>query len=655
MNLQDLTEYAASQHGIREECRWPDRPGLSVLCHPRTEKWLAVLIRQWNEAAGEMREICELRADPKILNAPHPAWIRRPVRMNGSNWIAIVMTGQTDAAQVFRLLDQAVQTMDAGYTFSLAGPACTSSSFQYRETPLVFADTPVSAGTASPGPAAESIPARLIRMMDLYDYQDRQPGHRARNFLRQARFMADFRDSQPWDGHVRSMFPVYHDLNLRLLRGYFTWRTAVRQGQWLRMDASVAVIYVYELLNLVGLRTPEEALEKLREFEQKYALTEQGTPELQRSLRRWICDFAILHQLDPAVVRDCSHPETMKRDDALSVLKEPADHTDQEVFDALCAFGPKKMSDSILAREETGQGVHLMARIWCTLAAAGENGGEFTACFGQQKRSGWYPLSNAVWLDPEPDLETVYVLSTVRSWQKQGGNWYEWRHESLYFDQKRLHILLRTADRLIREQLDLRGKLKPRPEESWAEPVIRQALEQEQIRLRQQQQEAAKAAIRIDFSSLERIRQDAALTRDSLLTEEETSQEMPTENRGAAAETPLPADGSAPAVKPQDEALSAEAPGAATAPADIGRENPLPQLDVVHMEILKALLEDDAARVQTLLQTGFLMPAVVTDAINEALYDWIGDNALECDGNRIVLAEDYMEDVRSILKGDEDA
>ena len=114
MNLRDLTEYASSQHGIREECRWPDRPGLSVLCHPRTEKWLAVLIRQWNEAAGEMREICELRADPKILGSPHPAWIRRPVRMSGPNWIAIVMTDQTDAAYVFRLLDQAVQTWKSG-------------------------------------------------------------------------------------------------------------------------------------------------------------------------------------------------------------------------------------------------------------------------------------------------------------------------------------------------------------------------------------------------------------------------------------------------------------------------------------------------------------------------------------------------------------
>lgn len=99
--------------------------------------------------------------------------------------------------------------------------------------------------------------------------------------------------------------------------------------------------------------------------------------------------------------------------------------------------------------------------------------------------------------------------------------------------------------------------------------------------------------------------------------------------------------------------MSAEAPGAATAPADIGRENPLPQLDAVHIEILKALLEDDAARVQTLLQTGFLMPAVVTDAINEALFDGIGDNVLECDGTRIVMAEDYIEDVRSILEGDE--
>jgi hypothetical protein len=42
---------------------------------------------------------------------------------------------------------------------------------------------------------------------------------------------------------------------------------------------------------------------------------------------------------------------------------------------------------------------------------------------------------------------------------------------------------------------------------------------------------------------------------------------------------------------------------------------------------------------------------VVTDAINEALFDEIGDNALECDGDSIALVKDYREDVMDILGG----
>jgi hypothetical protein len=43
------------------------------------------------------------------------------------------------------------------------------------------------------------------------------------------------------------------------------------------------------------------------------------------------------------------------------------------------------------------------------------------------------------------------------------------------------------------------------------------------------------------------------------------------------------------------------------------------------------------------------MASVVTDAINEALFDEIGDNVLECDGNTISLVEDYREDLTDLL------
>ena len=45
------------------------------------------------------------------------------------------------------------------------------------------------------------------------------------------------------------------------------------------------------------------------------------------------------------------------------------------------------------------------------------------------------------------------------------------------------------------------------------------------------------------------------------------------------------------------------------------------------------------------------MPTVAADAINEALFEEIGDAALDCDGEEITLAEDYREDVLRLLGG----
>ena len=47
------------------------------------------------------------------------------------------------------------------------------------------------------------------------------------------------------------------------------------------------------------------------------------------------------------------------------------------------------------------------------------------------------------------------------------------------------------------------------------------------------------------------------------------------------------------------------------------------------------------------------MPTVAVDAVNEALYDEIGDSVLEWDGNEITLVEDYREDVLRLLGGNE--
>ena len=74
----------------------------------------------------------------------------------------------------------------------------------------------------------------------------------------------------------------------------------------------------------------------------------------------------------------------------------------------------------------------------------------------------------------------------------------------------------------------------------------------------------------------------------------------------------------------------------------------MPGLDDVHSRILGDLLQDKP--VDALIRSNLLMPSVVADTINEALFDEIGDAVIICDDERLSLAEDYREDLKEILQ-----
>ena len=157
-------------------------------------------------------------------------------------------------------------------------------------------------------------------------------------------------------------------------------------------------------------------------------------------------------------------------------------------------------------------------------------------------------------------------------------------------------------------------------------------------------EEAKKPKITIDLSGLDKIRRDAQITRDSLLTEEEMQEqagsEMPEMQLPEAPEQQL-------SESPQPM-VELEAPLVYNAADSATIE--VPSLDDVHAQILAALMHGRS--VSELIRSNYLMPAVVADTINEALFDEIGDNVLECDGDDLMLVEDYREELTIILNGE---
>ena len=509
-----------------------------------------------------------------------------------------------------------------------------SEGFGYGET--VYGETALPFVGERPELQRPKVPERIREMMKLYEHGDGSYLHKCRNFVRQGRFMEDYEDDAPWTGDVRKYFPTYHDFDVRQLRGYFTWRTGVRKGEYSPIAASLAYLYLYELLCGIGCSSPEDSLEKMRAFETGFLDSGIGDPSMRKNLRRWMLEYAVLHNLPAETARTFADPAMLEKDTALARLRTPENVSDEEVFSALCVFGGNRLAQSPAAADEGGKGKHLFAEVWrFALQKWAEKGKNlFEACFGGQKEFHWYPLSNALYTEDGRHPDTDYILDASRSFHCRGGRWTEERYEELFFDRKRLEELLHEADRAIRRYLKTGRNLQEKPTEAWARPYVEAVLEAD----RKAALEALKPIITIDLSGLEQIRRAASITRDSLLTEEEKNEARD------GGEPVLPADNTS-------IRLSSETAVTKPEPAEAEEEGQttFDGLDETHLTILQTLLRGEKAEGQ--IRAAHLMPALVVDTINEAFYDEIGDNILEYDGNEISLIEDYREDVAAILGG----
>ena len=109
MELSELTAYAKEKYNIAEQHKWDDVSGFSVLCHPKTGKWLALLMRQWDGERGEMAERCDVKCGTAGLTGANKPYLRPPFRMSGPKWVGIDINGAAEADVVFALFDQAVK------------------------------------------------------------------------------------------------------------------------------------------------------------------------------------------------------------------------------------------------------------------------------------------------------------------------------------------------------------------------------------------------------------------------------------------------------------------------------------------------------------------------------------------------------------------
>ena len=113
-------------------------------------------------------------------------------------------------------------------------------------------------------------------------------------FYRQATFMENYEDEYDINVEYKTATPTLNDMNTYQLRSYFSFRTLARKNIYQKTQTTYIYLYMCELINLIGVKTPNEGITKLLELWNNYRTIDQS---LDMIMEKFIKDFYIVHNI----------------------------------------------------------------------------------------------------------------------------------------------------------------------------------------------------------------------------------------------------------------------------------------------------------------------------------------------------------------------
>ncbi|MBO8435790.1 MAG: TerB N-terminal domain-containing protein [Spirochaetes bacterium] len=587
MKLADLTEYVEKRYNIKEIHKWASFPSFSVLSDTTTGKWVALLMRQYDYETGTEYECCDLKCSDSALSELSKPYLREAFRMKGKDWIGINFDSTTENDVICSLFDKAIeQGRIQGSTVIIEAQ---KGNTEYRDTPILSHEQTEE----------ENVPPRIMEMKKLYRYsQSSLFEEKCMNFYIQGKAMEDYEDDAMLPGPFKHYYPTYHDLDTAELRGYFSWRTRIRKKQYIPISPSFAYMYIYEIINGIGVESAEAGLEAIREFEKNFIANGYGNKGMENNIHRWLFDYAVINNLPSDVAMEYAKAEEVLYAEAIDPLLR-CESSDEEIIKALCTFCYKSFLSSPVTKSD--EGIHIIAQSWRYAISAEPS--FVIRMFRSPMKYPWFPMENAVYYFDRtlPDM-TYKLYSSI--YHRENGRWNVRRYMPSAFNKRFFSAFIHEADKVLRKYLHLGHPLKDKSDDALAEKYIKAAIAAYEM----EKKEEAKPKTDFSLMNLERIREESLIIRDSLLTEEEV----------------------------QDD----------EAPSHPDNDN---KSKISYTQILKILLAGKSP--ESYMQKYHLLPSVVADAINEAYFDEIGDSIVQSDGKTLELVDDYADDVRAIIGG----
>lgn len=460
------------------------------------------------------------------------------------------------------------------------------------------------------------VPKQIQKMIKSYRYDLAGSVRREQNFYLQGKLMDNYEDNYQKKQTFLRYYPTYHDLTVGQARTYFTWRTNIRNKLYEKISDSYAYIYLYELLNGIGVENKKDGLDKLIDFNKNYA--QKFSPEMEAYIDRWIRDYIIFYSINEK--SDKFFVKERDKDKKYEHLLYPEQFSDHDVANSLIKLSNYKITNCPLYKKNVEKFEHLLVLIWQKILDLRQDGFDFFTSYIAYKNQMTVQLfSAAVFNHDLSPKNTSYEVDQIRKYfyDREKSTWYCESYWGLAGRKSIMGNLLHEVDREIRLKLNLGRNLKIRKLERHYLQAIEDGIKEYQI----EEHKLEQPKIELDLSHLSTIREDAADTRDSLLTEEELRAER--EENEYLETVAIKSDSS------DDE--------------DYGLSN-------IEMQTVIMLLKGEDPT--QYLKEQNLMPAIIIDSINEKIFDEIGDNVIEFIDDTPTIVEDYQEDLEEMfLKG----
>lgn len=475
-----------------------------------------------------------------------------------------------------------------------------SKSFQNR----VYKDEPILR-TASQL-CKPKTPERIEQMKRIAFSPDAYWKTSAWLFYTQGKFMENYEDNYNYDADFSGFYTTYRDLTAQQLRGYFSWRTKVRNGIIAKTSSPYAYIYSYELINEIGTKSLMDGFNKLKDFGMQY---KQFSSELSRIVESWLIDYAAYYQLDTAVLHD---NEIILHDEMLIALKNWEKFEDDDIFDALCNLSDYNIYESSCFADHADKFRKTAVNSFKRLSEYFRENRKkslFANYFGNLKNSKYHIFESAVFYDRTPLRSFCYKINEIRIISCLNG---AWSCESYPYKEKNKHIgdFLKSVDSILRERFGYSEKL----ECEDVSKIVVSIIQCEADKISVQKSETETKKIEIDISKLEDIRKASEMTRDKLIVEEAYDESE-----------------AIPEINPPENSAMDDTP-----------------LNTPEYEFLKTLLYGgDWKKIAELVKS---MSSILADAVNEKLFDLFGDTVIDFSGDVPELIEDYIDELKGMIK-----